>query len=38
MAQWVKDPVLWLLQLQLWLQLWLRFRPWPGNFSMPRAW
>ena len=31
-AQWVKDLVL----LQLWhrLQLWLRFNPWPGNFSM----
>ena len=33
--QQVKDPtsLLW-----LWLQLWLGFDPWPGNFCMPWAW
>ena len=35
MAQQVKDPVLSLLWL--WLQLWHRFDPWPGNFCMPWA-
>ena len=36
MAQRVKDLVLSLLWL--WLLLWRRFDPWPGNFHMPQAW
>lgn len=32
MAQWVKDPVLFLLGL--WSRLWHRFQPWPGNFPV----
>ena len=32
MAQWVKDLALKLLWL--WLLLWNRFGPWPGNFHM----
>ena len=36
MAQWVKDLALSLLWL--WLLLWGRFNPWPGNFYMPWAW
>ena len=31
-VQWVKDPAL----LQLWLQL--GFDPWPGNFHIPWVW
>ena len=33
-AQQVKDPALSLL----WLWLWHRFDPWPGNFLMPQVW
>ena len=29
LAWWVKDPAL--LQLRLWLQLWLGSDPWPGS-------
>ena len=36
MAQWVKDLALSLLWL--WLQLWHRFDPRPGNFCMPWVW
>ena len=36
MVQWVKDLVL--LQLWCWLQLRLRFDPWPGNFHMLWVW
>ena len=32
LAQWVKDLALPLLQLGL--QLWFRFSPWPRNFHM----
>ena len=35
MAQQVKDPVLSLLWF--WLQPWLGFDPWPGNFHMLRV-
>ena len=35
MAQQVKDLVLSLLWL--WLLLWCRFDPWPGNFCMPQV-
>ena len=35
-AQWVKDLALSLLWL--WLQLWHRFHPWPGNFHLPQVW
>ena len=34
LAQWVKDPAL--PQLQLRLQLWFGFDPWPQNFHTPR--
>ena len=36
MAQWVKDLVLSLMWL--WLLLWHRFNPCPGNLHMPWAW
>ena len=31
----LKDPVL--PQVQLRLQLWLKFNPWLGNFHMPKV-
>ena len=31
-AQWVKYPALWLLQL--WLLQWLEFHPWPRSFHI----
>ena len=34
-AQWVKD--LEMLLLWLWLQIWLRFDPWPRDFCMPKV-
>ena len=34
-AQWVKDLALSLLWL--WLLLWHKFSPWPGNFHMSWA-
>ena len=35
MAQWVKNLAL--QQLCCWLQLWLRFDPWPRNSHMVRV-
>ena len=25
------------IQLRLWLQMWCRFSPWPGNFHLQKA-
>ena len=35
-APWVKTSALSLLGL--WLQLWQKSRPWPGNICMPWVW
>ena len=36
MTQWVKDPALSLLWLEL--LLWYGFSPWPGSFYAPQTW